>query len=161
MQWQEICDNPLFSDLPFKIETNRWGKIEMSPASNRHSRYQGLITRLLDHRLADGEAIPKCSIQTTDGVKVADVVWASADFLQRNRFDNPYSESPEIVVEILSPSNTLAEMLKKKDRYFASGAQEVWLCQEDGMLRFYNKQNRLAHSQYAPGFPTRLELPFA
>ncbi len=28
MQWQEICDSPLFNDLPFKFETNRWGKIE-------------------------------------------------------------------------------------------------------------------------------------
>ncbi len=24
MQWQEICNNPLFRDIPFKVETNRW-----------------------------------------------------------------------------------------------------------------------------------------
>lgn len=68
MNWQAICDNPLFQDMPFKFETNRWGRIEMSPASNRHSRYQGLIAKLLDRLLPDGEAIPECSIQTADGV---------------------------------------------------------------------------------------------
>lgn len=161
MQWQEICDNPLLKDLPFKIETNRWGKIEISPASNRHSRYQGLITRLLDRLLIDGEAIPECSIQTCEGVKVADVVWASNDFLRRNRLDNPYSQSPEIVIEILSPSSTLTEMLAKKELYFSSGAQEFWLCQEDGRMRFYANHSQLECSQYALNFPARLQLPFA
>jgi Uma2 family endonuclease len=114
MNWQAICDNPSFQNIPFKFETNRWGKIVMSPASNRHSRYQGLIAKLLDRLLADGEAIPECSIQTADGVKVADVVWASAEFLQRHGIANPYPEAPEIVIEILSPSNTLAEMEEAK-----------------------------------------------
>jgi hypothetical protein len=37
MRWQEICDHPCLRDLPFKLETDRWGHIVMSPASNRHS----------------------------------------------------------------------------------------------------------------------------
>lgn len=161
MTWQAICDNPLFRDMPFKFETNRWGRIEMSPASNRHSRYQGLIAKLLDRLLADGEAIPECSIQTADGVKVADVAWASADFLRRHGVANPYPEAPEIVIEILSPSNTLAEMEEKKELYFARGAREFWICQEDGLMRFYNNHAQLMASALAPGFPARVELPFA
>ena len=161
IHWQAICDNPSFRDLPYQFETNRWGKIVMSPATNRHSRYQGLITRLLDRLLADGEAIPECSIETADGVKVADVAWASADFLRRYGVVNPYPEAPEIIVEILSPSNTLAEMEEKKELYFARGAQEVWLCEEDGLMRFYNNHARLEASALAPDFPARLELPFA
>ena len=123
MQWQEICDNPLFNNMPFQFETDRWGKIIMSPATNRHSRYQGLINRWLDRLLANGEAIPECSIQTAEGVKVADVVWASADFLHRHGLENPFSIAPEIVVEILSLSNTLAEMEQKKELYFSQVAQ--------------------------------------
>ena len=160
MSWQAICDNPLFQDMPFKFETNRWGKIEMSPASNRHSRYQGLITRLFNRLLSAGEAIPECSIQTANGVKVADVAWASAGFLQRHGVADPYPEAPEIVVEILSPSNTLAEMEEKKELYFARGAREFWICQEDGLMRFYNNHAQLAVSALAPGFPARVELPF-
>ncbi len=161
MQWQEICDNPLFNDMPFRFETDRWGKVIMSPATNRHSRYQGLINRLLDRLITDGEAIPECSMQTTEGVKVADVVWASAAFLQSHGLENPFSAAPEIVMEILSPSNTLAEMQEKKALYFAQGAQEFWICQEDGAMQFYNSQARLESSRLAPNFPARLTLPFA
>ena len=161
MNWQVICDNPLFENLPFKFETNRWGRIVISPASNRHSRYQGLIARLLDRLLTDGEAIPECSIQTADGVKVADVAWASSDFLRRHGVANPYPEAPEIVVEILSPSNTLAEMEEKKELYFARGAREFWICEVDGLMRFYNNHAQLVASVLAPGFPARVELPFA
>ena len=35
--------------------------------------------------------------------------------LQRHGIANPYPEAPEIVIEILSPSNTLAEMEEKKN----------------------------------------------
>jgi len=160
MNWQAICDNPSFRDMPFKFETDRWGKVVMSPATNRHSRYQGLINRWLDRLLANGEAIPECSIQTAEGVKVADVVWASADFLHRHGLENPFSAAPEIVVEILSPSNTLAEMEQKKELYFAQGAQEFWICQEDGMMRFYNRHTRLDSSQLASNFPAQLKLAF-
>lgn len=31
MQWSEVVDNPYFENLPFKIELNRYGKIEMTP----------------------------------------------------------------------------------------------------------------------------------
>ncbi len=160
MTWQAICDNPLFRDLPFKLETNRWGKIVMSPASNRHSLCRGFIIELLDPLLVDGQVILGCSIQTADGVKVADVAWASADFLRRHGVANPYPEAPEIVIEILSPSNTLAEMEEKKELYFARGAREFWICKEDGAMRFYNNHAQLTASALAPGFPGRVELPF-
>jgi hypothetical protein len=47
MTWQAICDNPFLRDLPFKIETNEWGQIVTSPASNRHGWLQVEIARLL------------------------------------------------------------------------------------------------------------------
>lgn len=33
MNWQEIRSHPALEDLPFKLETDRWGHIMMSPAS--------------------------------------------------------------------------------------------------------------------------------
>lgn len=107
MQWQEICDNPLFQNIPFKIETNRWKQIVMSPADNQHGLYQARIILWLAKLLDDGEPQVECSVQTTDGVKVADVAWGSTEFFTRNQRANPYQVAPEIVVEILSPSNTV------------------------------------------------------
>lgn len=57
MQWQQICDNPLFQDMPFKVETNRWGQIVMSPASNQHGLYQARIVRWLTKLLDGGEPL--------------------------------------------------------------------------------------------------------
>ncbi|MEW6039542.1 MAG: Uma2 family endonuclease [Pseudomonadota bacterium] len=160
MNWQEICENPLFKNLPFKFETDRWGHIVMSPASNRHGLFQVAITEWL-LKLAPGyRPITECGIQTSDGVRVADVALASTEFLRRHHDANPYPESPEIVVEIPSPSNGIAEMEEKKELYFARGAHEFWICDQDGGMRFYNNHARLEHSALVPDFPDRVELPF-
>jgi Uma2 family endonuclease len=161
MNWQEICSHPALKDLPFKLETDRWGHIVMSPATNRHSRLQSLIARLLDGALSDGEAFVECSVSTSAGVKVADVAWASMEFLRRHGSANPYPEAPEIVVEVLSDSNTRAEMEEKKALYFAQGARECWLCSEDGEMILYEASGRLERSRLAPEFPARVQLPFA
>ena len=51
MQWSEVIDNPYFKDLPFKIELNRYGKVEMTPASNKHGRLKSLIGALLERKI--------------------------------------------------------------------------------------------------------------
>lgn len=160
MNWQEICDDPTLRDLPFKIETDRWGHIVMSPASNRHSLLQAEIQNLLRSHCDGGYAFPECSIQTARGVKVADVAWGSDAFFRRNGTVNPYPEAPEIVVEVASPSNSLAELEEKKELYFGRSAQEVWLCDECGRMRFFSNHSALECSALAPAFPNRVELPF-
>ena len=36
--------------------------------------------------------------------------------------------APEICIEVLSLSNSPAEMNEKRDLYFEAGAHEVWIC---------------------------------
>jgi len=160
MNWQEICSHPALKDLPFKLETDRWGHIVMSPASNRHSRLQSLIARTLDGACPGGEAFVECSVATSAGVKVADVAWASVAFLRRHGDANPYPEAPEIVVEVLSESNSRAEMDEKKALYFEKGARECWLCTDAGELMFFEAAGRLERSRLAPAFPARVHLQF-
>ena len=98
----------------------------MSPASNRHGAIQGELYALLRERLRGrGRPIVECSIQTTKGVKVADVVWGSADFIRQNGFVTPYPRAPELCVEIVSPSNSRQEMAEKIALYLNAGAREV------------------------------------
>ena len=160
MNWQQICNNPAFNDLPFKFETNEWGKIEMSPASNSHSIYQGLLIGWLNKLGQKGWAFPECSVQTTKGVKVADVAWATVDFFKLNKSRNPYLEAPEILIEAISPSNTKAEMMQKKQLYFAKGAQEVWLCNSQGKMSFFNAEHELESSVLMPDFPVVIKIDF-
>jgi Uma2 family endonuclease len=139
MQWAEVINNPFLKDLPFKIELNKWGQILMSPASNRHGILQSEVIYLLRSRLPKGTVIAECSIQTADGVKVAEVAWASETFMERNGETTPYGEAPEICIEIVSPSNSKEEMAQKVSLYLEKGAQEVWICAEDGNVEHHKR----------------------
>ena len=46
-RWAQLVNDPSLHDLPYKIELNREGTIEMSPANNRHGMRQGEIAMLL------------------------------------------------------------------------------------------------------------------
>jgi Uma2 family endonuclease len=126
LSWADVMANPFLKDLPFKIELNRWGKIEMSPASNEHGALQSDIAKELQRKRA-GRVITECSIQTSDGVRVADVAWISNQRLKRSGLQTPFLQAPEICVEIMSPSNTWAEMHMKAGLYLQAGAEQVWI----------------------------------
>jgi Uma2 family endonuclease len=147
MKWQEVCNDPLLRDLPYKIELNEWGKIVMSPASNRHGILQAALVRALSRSRDDGLVISECSVQTSRGVKVADVAWASAEFMDDQGEDSPYAKAPDLCIEILSPANSSAEMTEKRELYFAKGAKEFWICDEQGALSFFDCADRLPASR--------------
>lgn len=148
MQWSEVVDNPYFENLPFKIELNRYGKIEMTPASNKHGRLQSKISALLERKLKKGEVLIECSIQTTEGVKVADVAWCSKEFIQRHGYATPYQQAPEICIEVVSPSNSKEEMQNKVKFYLAAGAVEVWVVWEQSGVDYYSQSGKLENSAY-------------
>ena len=150
MQWSEVIHNPILQNLPFKIELNRFGKILMSPASNHHRRIQTKISYQLTSQIPDGEVITECSIQTTDGVKVADVVWASRHFIETYAYQTPYPKAPEICVEIVSPSNSTQEMEEKINLYLAKGAMEVWLVYNDERIQFFTHTGEIERSAFIP-----------
>ncbi len=158
MGWAELCEDSVLRELPYKIQTDKWGNLMMSPATNEHGIYQAkiiaLISRLLDH----GTIISECSVQTAEGVKVADVAWASDSFAQEHLGQNPFSKAPEICIEIVSSSNTAAEMEEKKLLYFAKGAQVVWICTQKGEMIFHNTEKRIQTSSIIKSFPSRIVL---
>jgi Uma2 family endonuclease len=154
-RWEEALTDPSLKDLPYKIEINAWGKVEMSPASNRHGRLQAELAAELKRQLAGGTVITECSILTRIGIRVPDVVWASDDFLRDFGEITPYMRAPEICVEIMSPSNVQAEIDDKLSTYLAAGAREVWVVSESGAIRFFDA----AGEKPASGFPLRVMLP--
>ena len=157
MNWSQVCEDRLLQDLPYKIELNEWGNIVMTPASNRHGSIQTKIAFLMMSQMEQGTVLSECSVGTSKGVKVADVALASRAFIERNRGQTPYVEAPEVCVEIRSPSNTLEEMMEKKELYFSRGAREFWLCDEDGDLTFYNCRGRIEASAVFPRMAVRIE----
>ncbi|MEN1681451.1 MAG: Uma2 family endonuclease [Planctomycetota bacterium] len=157
MDWAEIVDNPHLKDLPFKIEQDRYGNIVMSPANYRHGYYQSRISAGLIGLLPLGRAVVECSVQTSEGVKVPDVVWHSDDYLKAHGEKTPLPAAPEICVEVLSPSNSWVEMEEKRSLYFEAGATEVWVCDKDGRMAFYDRSGELEQSVIATDFPREIE----
>jgi Uma2 family endonuclease len=152
-RWAEILADPVLRDLPYKIELNAWGKIEMSPASNLHARQQFSAGMELQRLLPDGEAMTEPSVMTDIGVRVPDVAWASRAFIAAHGRETPYPRAPEICVEVLSPSNTEDEIQEKIRAYLAAGAQEVWTVAETGAVRYFGTEGERARSGFgiAPG----------
>ena len=158
MNWLEVCEDKRLQNLPYKIELNRWGKIEMSPHRRQHSLFRGEIAYLLRNLLPHGVALSECAIETTENVKVADVAWASRQRWESMADRVTCSVAPEICVEILSDANTTEEMDRKKELYFQAGAVECWLCDESGRVRFFNHGAELVGSNLCPALPHKIEI---
>ena len=155
LRWAELCADPLLRDLPYKIELNAWGKIEMSPASNRHARLQGAVTAELARQLPSGAVLTASPIATEIGGRVPDVVWASTAFIARHGDSTPFGQAPEICIEVRSRSNSDEEMQAKRNAYLAAGALEVWIVSEGGSVEIFDASGRCEASR----FGVRLTLP--
>ena len=86
-----------------------------------------------------GTTLTECSVETEIGVRVPDVAWASAEFMRRHGTTTPFPDAPELCIEVLSPSNTRAEIRDKVNAYLAAGACEVWVVAEDGAIEILNE----------------------
>ncbi len=159
ISWQEVCENPTLKDLPYKIETNRFDQIVMSPAFSWHGGYQFEIGNQLKSLMAGGRVITECAIETTDGTKVPDVIWISKERHAPQLRAFSFHVAPEICVEVLSNSNSREEMQDKMKLYFAAGAEEVWLCHENGDLEFFllGTESSSAASRLCPTFPKHID----
>jgi hypothetical protein len=47
-------------------------------------------------------------------------------------------------------------MEAKKDLYLEAKAEEVWVCDKNGKITFYNKQGKLDKSSLVPDFPKQI-----
>lgn len=155
LRWREVLTDPVLQELPYKIELNAWGKVEMTPASNRHSRLQGLVLAQLSRQLIGGALLPECSVLTSIGVRCPGVAWASPEFMAAYGEITPYTRAPEICVEVLSPSNSRVEVDERIRAYLAAGALEVWIVSAAGTIRYFGAAGEKPKS----AFPVVISLP--
>ncbi|MEO8627773.1 MAG: Uma2 family endonuclease [Betaproteobacteria bacterium] len=148
LRWADVMRDPALTDLPYKIELNAWGKIEMSPANNRHALLQAHIAAEFARQLTTGRPLTECSVLTEIGVRVPDVAWASAEFLDAHGATTPFPRAPEICVEITSPSNTDDEIREKTRAYLAAGSREVWIVSEKGTIEYHDQNGNQPRSAF-------------
>ena len=147
VRYREMCEDPRLANVPGKIELDRWGRMVMSPPSN----YHGAVQSALGARLAamGGRSFVEASVVSDAGVFVADVAWASADFMRVHGFETPFTQAPEICIEVISPSNSKPELEEKRQAYLATGAEEVWLVFPNSKrIEFHTKRGLIPASRY-------------
>jgi Uma2 family endonuclease len=155
-RWAELVRDPALQDVPYKVETNDRGQIILSPHSNRHSFLQDEIQQLLRQHAPDGSTPPAFALATPRGVKSPDVAWISPE--RRREMEttgDPTTLAPEICVEVLPEPDTAEEMTEKRALYREAGAEEVWLVDLDGRVRFFGAEE-MDQSEVVPGMPGRV-----
>jgi len=159
--WSRAVNDPQFHDLPYKVETNARGQLVLTFHKVYHSDLQGDIILLLASERGpkgEGRPRPEYAVYTADGVKVPDVVWISAERAAQVPDEAEASPvMPEICIEVLSRSNTAAEMDEKRHLFFEGGAEEVWVVDADGRVRFYEANGEIEQSKRAPTFPAQVQ----
>src|SRR2546428_1674046 len=127
-RWAELLADRELARFEGRVETDRYGHVIMSPPpAPTHGSFQSRIAALLDRYLTTGRVLTECPISTADGVKAADVAWASPERVRELGRRVCFPRAPEICVEVLSPSNTKAEIQDKRALYLDAGAKEVRL----------------------------------
>jgi len=145
-RWQQLAADPLVAAIPFKVELNEKGAIEVSPPTTRHAFLQSFVSHELRLQRPDGTTFTECPVETEIGVRVPDVVWVSAEFMQLHGAESEFRAGPDLCVEVLSPTNTRAEIDEKVAAYLAAGAREVWVIDDDGVPAIYASSGRIARS---------------
>jgi putative restriction endonuclease len=161
-RWAELLDDPDLARFEGRIETDRHGRIIMNPPpAVRHGRLQSAITYLLHTHASGGSVVTECPISTADGVRAADIAWASDETMRALGDRVSFPRAPEVCVKVPSPRNTKSEIREKTALFFDAGASEVWICAESGAMTFLARedQNAPMHtSKLFPEFPAHITL---
>ena len=143
-------------DLPYKVETNARGQLILSPPKPEHGFSQSRTSRRIFEALGEVVGV-EFSVYTSGGVKIPDVIWMSEERRAQISEDAEASPvMPELCVEIMPDSNTEAEMADKRRLYFDGGAEEVWIVDQGGGVRFFDADGPIEQSTLAPDFARKI-----
>jgi Uma2 family endonuclease len=124
-----------FEQLPetprgFRYELRHGEPVPMPPPNRTHYLVQRRLRRYLEKAVGGaGEVDIEMPFRP-----LADFEYWQADvaYVSRTRWDQTPSErhlegAPDLVVEVLSPSNTAAEILDRRNVCLENGSREFWL----------------------------------
>jgi hypothetical protein len=141
-------------DAPW--ETDGKGQIIMNPPIGLvHAKRVERIGASMRSALPGWQVWGEVGLHTADGVKAPDLLAAAPGFVESVDSRGFLLAAPEICVEVMSPSNSWEEMRHKTLLYLAAGAREVWVCDQDGDLHFFDGSGEKQTSSLVPSIPKR------
>jgi Uma2 family endonuclease len=143
--------------------------IEVSSATPRHNRILGRLFKLLDS-FAEARNLGAALIETDLAVRAntrlrPDFGFFSAETWRTIDLERvPVIQTPDIAVEIISPSETVTTIHRKIDAYLKWGVQEVWLIDPEVRTLFVHSRasvQRLSEgafltSSFVPGWQLQI-----
>ena len=121
-------DGPAYHEL-------RHGEIvAVSRPKLKHLQMQKRIERLLEAAAGEaGVVVMEFSFRPVPQyeLRVADVGYVSRDRWEQADPEGDFPGAPDLVIEILSPSNTLSEMYDREKLCLENGAQQFWVVDPD------------------------------
>jgi Uma2 family endonuclease len=143
------------------VQELHWGEIvNVSFPKPIHVKLQDRLATLLRPRAAHlgyvlielpFRAVPEYDIRAADVAFISRERWDSVG-------DHDLRGAPELAIEVLSPSNTRAELREKAVLCFSAGTQEFWIVDpknrtvtvttRDGSTAIYGEQDRIPLSLF-------------
>lgn len=123
-----------FRQLPdppgFRIELHNEEVIQVFPPTLKHAKIVKRIYKLVEARL-ESQGFVSMEVafraQPEFDCRIVDVAFVNKIRYEAADEEDNFPGSPDLVVEVLSPSNTAAEMYEKERLCLATGALEFWV----------------------------------
>jgi Uma2 family endonuclease len=129
-EFERLPDSPLGA----RYELRHGEVFQVPPPMHRHILVQRRLVRLLDVAASTtGEVCMELPYRPLPDYefRYADVGFVTRDRWERISPTGNLQGAPELVVEVLSPSNTVAEMLERRNVCLENGGREFWLVDID------------------------------
>ena len=150
--------------------------VELSPANDEHSGISiniGTAFNNYSRQRGFGQAGVEAGyilLSGPDTVRGPDVSFRLVPRSTRRQSVGFLAGAPDIAVEVVSPSNTAAEMERKVAEYLAAGSQRVWVAypasrtvivhRADGTIINYTGDDVITDEELLPGFSLPLSEIF-
>lgn len=111
------------------LELHHGARVEMTRPKHKHAVIQSALFLLLRRLAPQGKAQIEFAFRPRPEYELwcADVAWTTRQRYREIDPDGYLAGSPELAVEVLSPSNTAAEILEKETICLETGAREFWI----------------------------------
>jgi Uma2 family endonuclease len=152
-------------DDSVRYELDEGELIEMPPAEWHHSCCEASIIRILGafshaNKLGRVNAWDGGFRLKDDTVRAPDVAFVRQERIGQIR--GYFPGAPDLAVEIISPSDTFRQLMRKVKQYFAAGTHTVWIVDPDrkevqileatGADRLLQRDDPIEAPELLPGF---------
>jgi len=158
-------------DDSVQIELDEGELIRMAPASLNHGGFEFEIARIIGNYVREHSLgwlfVGDTGFRLSDDtLRAPDIAFVRKERLAEIRGKGFAKGAPDLAVEIFSPSDSVAQLMRKVRQYLAAGCHTVWIVypetrelqviEASGKDRLLKESDTLDASGLLPGFSVRV-----